>query len=135
MTKFKSDPVVIQAEDKGIYAFLENFNNFEKLMPEQVINWKSDKERCSFTIKGMADLAMRIDQKEAYNGLSYASEGKSPFPFTLKFSISDEGNSTSKIVAVLEAKLNSMLKMMASRPLQNFVNLLTAKLKEVIEGH
>src|SRR5210317_1141040 len=120
MTEFKSDPVSILAEDKKVFTFLEDFNNFEKLMPEQVVNWKSDMEHCSFTIKGMADLAMRIDQKEAYNLLSYASEGKSPFSFQLKFRISDEGNGKSGIVAVLEAKLNPMLKMMASRPLQNF---------------
>ena len=28
-------------------------------MPEQVIDWKSTEDSCSFTIKGMTDLTMR----------------------------------------------------------------------------
>lgn len=133
MSEFKSNPVVIQADGKEIFHFLSNFNNFEKLMPEQVINWQSTEEKCSFTIKGMADLAMKVDKKSEYDLVSYASDGNSPFPFQLSFEIISEGAVSSKVNASLEAKLNPMLKMMASRPLQNFVNLLVEKLKEVLE--
>lgn len=133
MTEFKSDPVLIRVEDQKVFRFLGNFNNFEKLMPEQVINWQSDHDHCSFTIKGMADLAMRIGQKEEYRQLTYVSEGKSPFSFQLLFRITDKGNGSSEVVSILEATLNPMLKMMASRPLQNFVNILTGKLKEILE--
>ncbi len=133
MAEFKSDPVHILATEKDIYTFLGDFNNFEKLMPEQVINWQSTEDICSFTIKGMADLAMKMDQKTEYSRVSYASDGNSPFPFGLSFDIETREGGQSEVTASLSAQLNPMLKMMASRPLQNFVNLLTGKLKEVME--
>ena len=133
MTEFKSTPVVIETEAKEIFSFLSDFNNFGKLMPEQVINWQSTTDNCSFTIKGMADLAMHMEKKEAARYISYASDGKSPFPFQLNFDISGGDKPESTVQASLHAKLNPMLKMMASRPLQNFINLLTEKLKDVME--
>ena len=133
MSEFKSNPVLIGSTDSEIFNFLASFDNFEKLMPEQVINWQSTPDHCSFTIKGMADLAMKMDRKEANNYISYASDGNSPFPFQLSFDLSADNESQCRVQATLDAKLNPMLKMMASRPLQNFVNLLVEKLKEVME--
>ena len=114
--------------------FLSDFNNFEKLMPEQVVNWTSTTNSCSFTIKGMADLAMKIGDTEANRFISYTSDGDSPFPFHLDFNLSETDGSSCDVTAVLHAQLNTMLKMMASRPLQNFVNLLAGKLREVMES-
>lgn len=133
MTEFKSDVKTIESGDQAIFDFLNDFNAFEKIMPEQVINWQSTKENCSFTIKGMADLAMRIDKKEEFRIISYKSEGKSPFDFSLEFQINKTSENQSEVYSTLSAKLNPMVKMMASRPLGNFVNLLVEKLKEIIE--
>ena len=63
MATFKSDKITIQKSQEDIYAFLSDFNNFEKLMPEQVTNWQSTDESCSFTIQGMADLKMKMERK------------------------------------------------------------------------
>lgn len=135
MAEFKSTELKINAPQEKIFAFLSDFNNFEKLMPDQVVNWSSTTDSCSFTIQGMAELAMRVDKKEEFHFISYASEGKSPFPFQLEFSVSKEEEVLCSVQSRLEAKLNPMLKMMASRPLQNLVNLLVEKLKELMENH
>lgn len=132
MTEFKSNPVVIESSDRDLFTFLGDFNNFEKLLPEQVINWESTKDNCSFTIKGMADLAMKMGQNIEFSKITYESEGNSPFPFQLGFGITPDSGNQCIVHATLEAKLNPMLKMMASRPLQNFVNLLVEKLKEIM---
>lgn len=134
MAEFKSDKLKINASDSKIFEYLSDFNNFEQLMPEQVINWQSTKDNCSFTIQGMADLAMRIANKKEYHFISYGSEGKSPFPFQLNFQIESIDGGQCEVSSHLEAKLNPMLKMMASRPLQNLVNLLVEKLKTIMES-
>jgi carbon monoxide dehydrogenase subunit G len=133
MTEIKSEHINIQNSVQNIFHFLSDFNNFEKLMPEQVINWQSTKENCSFTIKGMASLEMRQQSVVEFSEINLVSEGKSPFPFTLSCFLNDQGNSTDAQM-ILNADLNPMLKMMAKKPLQNFVNLLVGKLKEVMEG-
>ncbi len=133
MTEFKSETKTINTSDSAVFSFLADFNNFEKLMPEQVTNWQSTTDQCSFTIQGMADLAMRIDKKDDPQFISYASEGKSPFSFNLNFSMKALNENQCTVEAAFIADLNPMIKMMASRPLQNFVNLLVDKLKQLME--
>ena len=132
MTEINSEHVDIQKPAKEIFVFLSDFNNFEKLMPEQVVNWKSTNDTCSFTIKGMATLGMRQKSMVEHSEINLVSEGSSPFPFTLSCLLDDRGNSSNAQMK-LNADLNPMLKMMAKKPLQNFVNLLVKKLKEVME--
>jgi len=132
MATFKSDKININKPQEDIFNFLSDFNNFEKLMPEQVTNWKSTNESCSFTIQGMADLAMKMGDRTEFSKVIYVSEGNKPFAFDLNTDIHSNGDN-SETQIILNADLNPMLKMMASRPLQNFVNLLVNKLKEIIE--
>ena len=133
MTSFKSDKIIINRSPEELFAFLSDFNNFEKLMPEQVTNWKSTNESCSFTIKGMADLAMKMGQQTEFSQITYNSEGKKPFAFDLNTHFNSVDDDQTETQIILNADLNPMLKMMAGRPLQNFVNLLVNKLKETIE--
>lgn len=133
MTEFKSNPAAIRKTASDIYIFLNDFNNFEKLMPEQVTNWQSSITNCSFTIKGMADLAMKMGNCNEFDLVTYLSISPSPFDFSLYFTISEKEDYT-EVHCTLDASLNPMLKMMASRPLQNFVNLLAEKLKDTLES-
>ncbi|RLD60199.1 MAG: SRPBCC family protein [Bacteroidetes bacterium] len=133
MTEINSEHVDIQKPAKEIFIFLSDFNNFEKLMPEQVVNWKSTNDTCSFTIKGMATLGMRHQSMVEHSEINLVSDGSAPFSFTLSCLLDDKGNNTDAQMK-LNADLNPMLKMMAKKPLQNFVNLLVKKLKEVMEG-
>ncbi len=133
MTRIESEKVLINNSDKTIFYFLSNFNNFEKLMPEQVINWVSDEDSCSFTIKGMSQLGMRIKQKEPYSKIVIVADGKVPFQFELICLQNFVGLEQTEAQLVFNADLNPMLKMMAKTPLENFVNLLVKKLKEMFD--
>lgn len=133
MTVLESKKTLINNSPANVYAFLSNFNNFERLMPEQITNWKSTEETCSFTISGMADLSMRIAEKKEFDYIKYVAEGKNPFNYFLenKNIETDNGQCISQLI--FHAELNPMLKMMASKPLQNFVNMLVEKLKQEME--
>jgi carbon monoxide dehydrogenase subunit G len=133
MASFKSDKIVINQPAEDIFTFLSDFNNFEKLMPEQVTNWQASKEFCSFTIQGMADLAMEMGQQTEFTQITYQSKGEKPFAFDMTTGFNSVETNQTETQITLNADLNPMLKMMASRPLQNFVNLLVNKLKEVVE--
>ena len=134
MTEIKSDLVLIHKSAEDIFNFLSNFDNFGKLMPDQVINWKSSTDSCSFTIKGMADIALKTSEKIPFSKIVWSTEGKAPFDFTLSSVLNDQKDNQTQTQIILHADLSPMLKMMAMRPLGNFVNLLVNKLKEVIES-
>jgi carbon monoxide dehydrogenase subunit G len=130
MTKIESETVNVKSSSEKIYNFLADFNNFSKIMPEQIVDWEATSESCSFTIKGMASLSMKYSEKNPSSILKIVPNGKTPFDFVLNCILSDKGDSTD-VKIVFDADLNMFLKMMAEKPLTNFVNLLVNKLKEI----
>jgi carbon monoxide dehydrogenase subunit G len=134
MAEFHSNEVEITVNPLKIYHYLNDFNNFNQLLPPQVTNWKSTGETCSFTVQGMADIALRIADRAEPSFISYAAIDDQPFAMTLNTHVRQVDDSISIVNIILSAKLNPMLKMMASRPLQNLVNILADKLKEEMEG-
>lgn len=135
MANFKSEPVVIGRSNNHVFEFLSDFNNFEKLMPAQVTDWKSDGNSCSFNIQNMATLGMRFDTRTPNSHILIKSDGKVPFGFDLQCFIEPVDDYSCKTRLEFNADLNPMLMMMASKPLSNFINILAVKLKEVCEAN
>ncbi len=124
-------PAIIKKEINGVYNFLTDFNNFENLMPDQITNWKSDKDSCSFTIQGMADINLVFSEKIPNKLITLIPQGKVPFSFSLILKLSESDNNTVVKVDV-DAQLNPMMAMMAKRPLENLVNVMASNINEAI---
>ncbi|MEI7595231.1 MAG: hypothetical protein WCK02_05735 [Bacteroidota bacterium] len=133
MTTIQSKKLTINQIDVKLYEFLKNFNNFEKLMPPQITNWSSDTSTCNFTIEGMADVSLELGNCIPNSKIIYVSAGKTPFNFDLVTNITTLPDNKTECQIVMNADLNPFLKIMAERPLNNFVNTLIEKLKEVSE--
>lgn len=131
MTRIESDKTAVNKSTEEIFNFLSNFNNFQKLMPEQVTNWESTEDECSFTISGMASLGMKMAEKKPNEYIKVNRNGKAPFDFTLECLLHEKSTSESEVQLAFNADLNPMLKMMAVKPLTNFLNLLVEKLKKI----
>jgi hypothetical protein len=81
----------------------------------------------------MATLGMRYESKMPHQHIKINSEGKSPFPFDLQCFIQENSPEVCKVKLQFNASMSPMIKMMAARPLENFINILAVK--EVCEGH
>jgi len=134
MKNFESEKLIINKSPENIFNFLSNFNNFEKFMPEQIANWQATENSCSFTIQGMADIGMKIQEKIPHTKIIIVPDGKVPFEFELVCSLKNISSDKTETQLFFNADLNPVLSMMASKPLQNFVNILGEKLKEYFEG-
>jgi carbon monoxide dehydrogenase subunit G len=132
MTRIESNLTPVNKDAASVYNFLSDFNNFESLMPEQVVDWQSTSDECNFTIKGMATLGMKMVEKTPNSLVKISSNGKVPFNFFLSCEITGEGNK-SDVKLAFDADLNPMMKMMAVKPLTNFLNLLAGKLREIMD--
>jgi carbon monoxide dehydrogenase subunit G len=131
MTRIESKVVDINNSSKNIFDFLSDFKNYEKLMPEQVTNWTATNDECNFTISGMATIGMKIVEKNPHNHVGITSHGKVPFKFTLDANIEETGAKSCKGQLVMNADLNMMMKMMAEKPLRNFLDMLAEKMKDI----
>jgi carbon monoxide dehydrogenase subunit G len=121
--KLETPIKTISASSEVVFAYLSDLNNLESMMPEQVINWKSDKDSCSFTIKGMSDMQLVIKDRIPNTQVVMASASNKPFSFTLSSIIAPEGDQ-SQVKLVFDGDVNPFLKMMIEKPLSNFFNLL-----------
>ena len=100
-------------------------------MPDQITNWKSDKESCSFTIQGMADISLVFSEKIPNELIKLVPQGKVPFSFSLILKLSEiESNTIVKVD--VDAKLNPMMAMIAKRPLENLVNVMAGNINDAI---
>ncbi len=131
MSTFESDIREVDSPCQAVFDFLKDFRNFEKLLPEQVQNWQATAETCSFRIQGVADLAMRIAGTSACRNIHMVSDGETPVAFSLDFFLNPSSSGGCRISCVLEAELSPFVKMLASRPLQAFVDKVSGKLQEV----
>jgi hypothetical protein len=135
MSEIKSEVTEISKSAEHIYNFLADFNNFEKLMPEQVKNWSSTTDTCSFEISGIGKIMLKITEKTPFTKIVMVPDAGTRIPFTFEL-ISDlkstSDNSTQALM-MINADMPMMISMMASKPLQNLVNILAAKLKEYME--
>jgi carbon monoxide dehydrogenase subunit G len=131
--KFTGDPQTINATKEQVFEFLSDFNNFQKLMPEQVTDWKSDRDNCTFTIQGMATISLVYKVREPYHTVEVEPIGKSPVDFNLLIKLFDSEHEPLKTTGIVEidADLNAMMAMIARRPLENLVNVMAEKLNQV----
>jgi carbon monoxide dehydrogenase subunit G len=122
----------VTAQQEDVFAFLSDFNNFSGLMPDQVSNWKSTQDNCSFTIQGMGEFGLKITEKVPPSKIVIVPDTGKPIPFTFHLicEMSDAGGGHTEAVIRILADMPPMIAMMAGRPLQNLVNVLAQKLQE-----
>jgi carbon monoxide dehydrogenase subunit G len=125
MTIIETEVVEIKKSDEEVFHFLSDFNNYEKLFPEEKIkNWKSDEGNCSFLIKGMSVIEMAIQNRSQFDTITIKSGLKSPFKFNIEIKIeaSKEIECLTAIQLTFTADINAFMKMMVEKPLRNFFN-------------
>jgi len=125
---FHSPATALNAPADRAYAFLSNLDNMARFMPEQVVNWKSEKSSCSFDIKGMAHISLLLGERIENKLVTVDSGPDNPIELQLLFHLVEKTPETCECTVTLHAELSMMLQMMASGPLQNLVDIMAAKL-------
>ena len=132
MTRIESDKVSVNKSSADVLNYLQKMENIGNLLPEQVENFTSDEQACRFEIKGMGPMGLKLGPV-TNNSITYLKNEKAPFEFSLIAGINDNG-ATTDVQLVFEADLNPIFKMMAEKPLQNFVNHLVKKFEVIMNA-
>jgi len=130
----ESSRQIINRQVIDVYTFIEDFRNFEHLMPEQVKNYQATSDDCNFEISGMGQVSLIITERIECSQIKAASAGKTAVNFELIVNLSPESDDQCSVVVQLNAELSMMLELIAKNPLNNFINILVSKLKEVMEA-
>lgn len=130
MTRIESEKVSVNKSAADVFNYLQKMENIGNLLPEQVENFTSDEQTCRFEIKGMGPMGLKLGPVTDHS-ITYLKNGKAPFDFSLIAGINNNGAATD-VQLVFEADLNPIFKMMAEKPLQNFVNHLVKKFATIM---
>ena len=108
-----------------LFDFMGDFNNFKHLLPDDKIeNFECTNEQCSFGIKGLMPLTIKIKDKKPKSEITFETSGLAKFVFTLHIHLLP--NQTTKVQ--LEGDMNPFIKAMAEKPLSNLINTMATKL-------
>lgn len=130
MKKFESKRVILNASAPNVYGFIGDLSNLKKFMPEQVTNWQASADTCSFTIKNMTTLNLRINERVPFERIDVIPDGKPPFNFKLQLLLYPQTETQSEASFLISADLNPIYSMMASKPLQNLVDLMAQNMEK-----
>jgi carbon monoxide dehydrogenase subunit G len=132
--QIESKKQIIARPTSEIYAFIKDFRNFRQLMPSQVMNYQAGYEECSFEISSMGQVSLEMKERIEDQMIRAVSTAGTAINFELIVNLVPENAGSSSAQAELNAELSPMLAMLARNPLNNFINMLVDKLKEVMES-
>ncbi|MBP8791429.1 MAG: SRPBCC family protein [Breznakibacter sp.] len=131
-TTFESSVKSVSYAPESIYNLLCDFNNFSDVIQNQKVkDWESTTDTCRFKVEGVGEVGLRIIDREPFTTIKYTADGKTPFNFYLWVQIKEVGGSDSRIKLTIKADMNPMMKMVASQPIQKFLDMLA----DAIAGH
>ncbi|WP_317897515.1 hypothetical protein [Aurantibacillus circumpalustris] len=117
---------------KDLYNFLSDFKNFGTILPEdKVQDFKYSENECSFTIKGITEMTIIVEEKVTNDFILFSSNGLAKFNFSLKVQFMGDAEAPGECKIDLLGDLNPFIKAMAEKPLGNLVNTMSLKLSQL----
>ncbi len=126
MTIFESAIKKSSHPAEKMFNFLADFDHFGEVIPKDKINnWQSFGDSCRFSIDPVGEVGLRIVDKEAPKVIKYTAEGKTPFNFFLWIQLKEVAEDDTRVKLTIKADMNPMIKMMASKPVKKFLEVLS----------
>lgn len=108
-----------------IFAFVTDIRNFARFIPVGIIsNWIAEKETCSFSVSMLGKVSVRLAEKERYTKVVFSGDALKKNDFLLTLNIKDNVTDHAEVMILLSAELNPMMKMMAGKPIEQFLERL-----------
>ncbi len=109
----------------SLYDFMGDFNNFKHLLPDDKIeNFACTTEQCSFGIKGLVPLTIKIKERNPKTRITFETLGLAKFVFTLHIHFLENQQTNIQ----MEGDMNPFIKVMAEKPLLELINTMATKL-------
>jgi hypothetical protein len=113
-----------------IYYFVTDLRNFKRFVPDgTVTDWKADTDSCSFTVPRMGDVELAIVEREKDSRVTYRGNALGNNNFELILHITRKPDNLAGLKVALDAELNPMMKMIASGPIGQFLDMVVDRME------
>ena len=121
--------IIVNKSVNDLVGMLTNPEDYKNLMPESLQNFEVRDNGFKFGLKGMPEIALKID--EVTENQVLLSSASSSLDFLLKGTMNAVNENQTEVQLLFEGKFNPFIKMMVEKPLQNFINSLTDKIEQL----
>ena len=131
MTEFVSEIKQIPQNDERIYAMLSDLSNLERIkdrIPQDKIkDFEFDSDSCSFSVSPVGEITFQIVDREPCKTIKFQTTN-SPVPLFLWIQLKQVQEMDTRMRLTVRAELNSFLKPMVSKPLQDALDKISTVL-------
>jgi len=119
---FESRTGYLTCTPSEIFDFVTDIRNFRQFVPDGTIeDLQIDRESCSFRVSPVGNVSFRLAQKEPDKKVVYEGNVLHSNDFSLVLDIRENTGSKAVVNLKLSAHLNPLLKMMAAKPINSFL--------------
>lgn len=127
---FESRIGMVSSTSADVYNFVTNLRNFEQFIPAgSANNFTADKETCSFDVPMVGTVNLHIAQKQEFSKVVYNGDALKKNDFSLVLDITGDNNVNAEVKVSLNAELDAMMKMVASKPIKQFLETLVNEME------
>ena len=128
----ESPKVEVSKSAQETFDFLNNVENFEKLMPENISKFELiDDETFLFALSGMPEIMLKKRESISPNKIVLGAAG-GKIDFSLVCDIVEVNESTSTAKLNFQGKFNPMMAMMIKGPITKFIGTLAGNMPSSI---
>lgn len=122
ISEFESRTGKLNCTPSEIFDFVTDIRNFRQFVPEGTIDdLQIEKDSCSFKISPLGKVSFSLYDKKPYNKVVFKGNVLQSNDFSLVLDIKENSTGMAEVNLNLAAHLNPLLKMMAAKPIGNFL--------------
>jgi carbon monoxide dehydrogenase subunit G len=131
ISNYESRTGIVSCSPQGVFNFVTDLRNFNQFIPKDTINnWHAERESCSFNVAMAGTISVLLAEKETNNKVTYTGDALKKNDFTIILNIKSSGTDSSEVKLSLNADLNPVLKMMAAKPIEQFLGILITEMEK-----
>lgn len=128
---FESRYGKVSCSSREVFEFVTDARNFGQFVPKNSVNsWKADKESCSFSVPMIGTVAVRLSEKSEFTKVVFEGDALKKEDFILTLNIYENINESAGFNVILTADLNPMMKMIAVKPINQFLEMLVTEMEK-----
>jgi hypothetical protein len=131
MSAFESRTGRLSCRAEDLFYFLTDIRNYEQFIPkDKLSDIRIDKDSCTFNIGMLGNVNINIKERTPYSEVVFSGKAimVNECSLYVKFHDTDPGNSEVRLLFI--ADLNPMLKLIASDPINKFLETIITEVEK-----
>ncbi len=131
ISNFKSRKGRLNCKPAELFRFVTDLRNFRQFIHENTVeDLQLEKESCSFHVSALGNVSVNISEREPDKKVIYRGSALRSNDFSLLLNIGEDDTGKAEVMVTLDAEMNPVLKMMAARPVNRFLETLIDEMEK-----